>query len=187
MSIDLQKSLRRLKPAKNIVQLQPRPDAALQPAASLEVSTQNKFLLDTNVLIRHAAGELPPHVLDLITQAIILYQCTVCISEICVGLSHRNVAHPNWVKECSYWNAEFATYSEARILEPDDEIWVEAGLVTGSLSRLQHYSKTQMKDALNDALIYLTAAKYGVPVLTENRIDFDFIQQLVKRGKFYWF
>ena len=28
---------------------------------------------------------------------------------------------------------------------------------------------------LNDALVYLTAAKFGLPVLTENKGDFDLI------------
>jgi predicted nucleic acid-binding protein len=43
----------------------------------------------------------------------------------------------------------------------------------------------QCKDALNDALIYLTALKRGVPVLTENRRDFDLLNQLVPSGRFY--
>jgi len=44
-----------------------------------------------------------------------------------------------------------------------------------------------MKDVLNDSLIFLTAAKQGIPVLTANRGDFDLIQQIAKKGRFFWF
>lgn len=44
---------------------------------------------------------------------------------------------------------------------------------------------TQRKDALNDALIYLTASKRALPVLTDNHADFDLLQQLEPQGRFY--
>jgi predicted nucleic acid-binding protein len=181
---------------KPVTRIATRPDqaangarpAAAQPAAtvSLKVSPLNRLLLDTNVLIRHAAGELPAHVQELIKEAI-LYQSAICISEICIGLSHRNVSHSNGREECAYWHDEFAAFQPSRILLPDEEIWLQAGILAGTSSRIQHYQRAQMKDALNDAALYLTSAKYGVALLTENRVDFDFIQQLVKGGKFYWF
>jgi hypothetical protein len=39
-------------------------------------------------------------------------------------------------------------------------------------------------ECLNDALIFLTAAKAGIPVLTANRDEFDLIQQLAPAGRF---
>jgi hypothetical protein len=42
----------------------------------------------------------------------------------------------------------------------------------------------QRKECLNDALIFLTAAKAGIPVLTANRDEFDVIQQLAPAGQF---
>jgi hypothetical protein len=37
---------------------------------------------------------------------------------------------------------------------------------------------------VNDALIFLTAAKAGIPVLAVNRDEFDFIQQVAPEGHF---
>jgi predicted nucleic acid-binding protein len=34
-------------------------------------------------------------------------------------------------------------------------------------------------------MIYLTALKRGIPVLTDNHKDFDLLQQLVPSGRFY--
>jgi predicted nucleic acid-binding protein len=68
---------------------------------------------------------------------------------------------------------------------PDADTWSAAGIVAGTLARLQGFQPHQRKDALNDALIYLTAIKQGIPVLTDNHTDFDLLQQLVPSGRFY--
>lgn len=64
-------------------------------------------------------------------------------------------------------------------IRPDRDIWAEAGLVAGTLARTQGYQASQRKACLNDALILLTAAKTGLPVLTANRDESDLIQQIV--------
>jgi predicted nucleic acid-binding protein len=184
LASDLKAAVRRLKPQKHLKQIAERHRDDLTSASELKVSRSNKLLLDTNVLIRHAAGELPEHVLRVIEQAT-LFQSTVCIAEISVGLANRNVSHKNWSKEIAYWHEAFLAVADARILSPDESISLEAGLIAGTLTRIQNYQSS--KDVLNDALIFLTAAKHGIPVLTENRKDFDLIQQLAGRGAFYWF
>ena len=57
-------------------------------------------------------------------------------------------------------------------------------MVAGTLARTQGYQPHQRKACLNDALIFLTAAKAGLPVLTSNRDEFDLIQQLAPEGRF---
>ncbi len=69
-------------------------------------------------------------------------------------------------------------------MAPDTEIWMDAGVVAGTLARTQRFQPHQRKNCLNDALIFLTAAKSGFPVLTANRTDFDLIQQLAPDGRF---
>jgi len=61
---------------------------------------------------------------------------------------------------------------------------IRAEIIAGTLARTQGYQPHQRKECLNDALIYLTAAKAGLPVLTANRDDFDFIQQVASAGVF---
>ena len=62
-----------------------------------------------------------------------------------------------------------------------------AGVVAGTLARIQGLQAHQRKECLNDALILLTAAKAGLPVLTANRVDFDLIQQVAGTGEFVHF
>jgi predicted nucleic acid-binding protein len=54
--------------------------------------------------------------------------------------------------------------------------------MTGILSRLQGYSDGDRQRLLNDALIFCTARKHGLTVLTRNIGDFDLLQQLDSTG-----
>lgn len=65
-----------------------------------------------------------------------------------------------------------------RVVIPDREVWREAGILAGLLARLQGYGKQERSRALNDALIYLSANKLGLSVLTRNLRDFDYLEQL---------
>ena len=70
-----------------------------------------------------------------------------------------------------------------RTLPTDSEIWREAGILSGTLARLQGYKSEQRRRVLNDALLFATARKHGCAVLTRNILDFDFLQQLDPSGK----
>ena len=76
---------------------------------------------------------------------------------------------------------------ESRLIVPDGQTWLEAGVIAGALARMQGFQKHQRKECLNDALIYLSAAKAGLPVLTANRDEFDIIQQIAPEGRFIHF
>jgi predicted nucleic acid-binding protein len=51
------------------------------------------------------------------------------------------------------------------------------------LARLQKYGAADRRRALNDALLFSTARKYGLTVLTRNINDFDLLQQLDPAGR----
>jgi predicted nucleic acid-binding protein len=69
-----------------------------------------------------------------------------------------------------------------RIVNPDRDTWREAGMVGGSMARLQRYGKPDQRGVLNDALIFLSAAKAGLTVLTRNISDFDLLMQPAPHG-----
>ena len=141
------------------------------------------LVLDTNVYINAAAGRLDPQVGALVENAL-LFHCSVCLSEIALGIGNADPRHQTWTATRDHYSELFASIAASRLLTPDDGIWTEAGLIAGTLARTQGLQPFQRKDLLNDALIYLTASKAGVPVLTQNRVEFDFIQQLAPEGSF---
>lgn len=186
MTIDLAAGLRRIKAEKQRAQLRPRPATALVSAADVTGDGRATLLLDTNVYIHSAAGVLPQAVERLLDRGL-LFHCAVCVAEITTGVANADPAHAGWKPLRDHYTALIASIPTTRLLTPDLETWSQAGLISGTLARTQNYQRHQRKDCLNDALIFLTAAKAGLPVLTANRDEFDLIQQLAPHGRFIHF
>lgn len=186
MSIDLAGSLRRIKADKRRDQLIPRPRTELIAAADVAGAGRAALLLDTNVYIKSAAGTLLEPVAMLIDRGL-LFHCSVCIGEITTGVANADPARVGRKAIRDHYAALISRIPATRLLTPDAEIWAEAGLIAGTLARTQGFQRHQRKECLNDALIFLTAAKAGLPVLTANRDEFDLIQQLAPEGRFIHF
>lgn len=184
MSINLAALIRRHKPEQRLRSLHYRNRAQLRAFNDLDLRADNRLLLDTGIYIFAAAGTLSHQHKDKFA-AVVQHHCTVCLGEITVGLANRDVSAATWPSERKYWAELFNRLPRNRTHSPDAETWSAAGILAGTLARLQRFQPHQRKDVLNDALIYLTALKHGLAVLTDNRRDFDLLQQLVPSGKFY--
>lgn len=141
------------------------------------------LLLDASVYIERAAGRLAPHVRDAINGALLFHR-SVALAELACGIANVDPPHPGWTAMQNHYAVLFDSIPESRLLTPDGQVWTDAAIIAGTLARLQKFQSYQRKECLNDALIFLTAAKAGIPVLTTNRNDFDLIQQLAPEGQF---
>ena len=138
---------------------------------------------DTNVYIMSAAGTLPDKVLRLLERSL-LFHCSVCLAELATGISNLDPARSDWRLARDHYASLFDAIPDSRVLTPDEQVWLDAGVIAGILARVQNFRKEQREECLNDALIYLTANKAGLPVLTANRDEFDLIQQIAPDGQF---
>lgn len=186
MTVDLRTHLRRVKSDKHIRQLAPRASDELIAAVDVAGEGRAEILVDTNVYIRSAAGTLPAAAATVVDRGL-LFHCSVCVAELSTGIANADPSHPGWNALRDHYAGLIVSIPSTRLLTPDPEIWAEAGLIAGTLARTQNYQWHQRKEALNDALIYLTAAKAGLPVLTSNRDEFDLIQQIAPHGRFVYF
>jgi len=183
LSIDLKEVLRKRKPAKRTSQLVPRSRRQLIEWTSLPGGSPRALLLDTNVYINRAAGRLAAPLREVIDQAL-LFHCSVGLAELSVGVANADPSRPGWSALRDHYSELFAEIPASRLVTPDEQVWIDAGVIAGTLARTQGFQPHQRKDCLNDALIFLTAAKAGIPVLTANRDEFDFIQQIAPVGQF---
>ena len=141
------------------------------------------LLLDTNVYINRAAGRIAPPLRGAVDRAL-LFHCSVALAELAVGVANADPGREDWPALRDHYAGLLAAVPDSRLLTPDAQVWADAGVVAGTLARTQGYQPHQRKECLNDALIFLTAAKAGVPVLTANRDEFDLIQQIAPEGRF---
>jgi predicted nucleic acid-binding protein len=170
-----------LKPEKHLAQLKPRDRSALPFLDPLKRSFP-KLLLDTTVYIDELQGRFPRHA-EVALHTSELWHTTVTEAELAAIaglLEPRHKDTPQVIEQVALLIEKRPSH---RVLNPDEEIWREAGILAGLLARLQHYGKSEQRRVLNDALIFLSAAKYGCVVLTRNVADFDFLMQLAPFGK----
>jgi len=187
LSIDLEAVLRRRKPDRRRAQLNPRATAELVRVDAVSGLPGRPALVpDTSVYIHQAAGRLAPAARALVEGAL-LSHCSVCLGELAVGLAGHDVTASNWSATRNHFGELFARIPSSRLLVPDTGVWIEAGVIAGTLARIQRFQPNQRQECLNDALIYLAAAGAGLPVLTANRRDFDLIQQLAPEGAFIFY
>jgi predicted nucleic acid-binding protein len=146
------------------------------------VNSIPKLLLDTTVYIDELQGKLPRDV-ELAIRSASLWHSSVTEAELSALIGLLNPDHPDTSQVIHQVLASIEHRPDHRIVTPDREVWRDAGVLAGLLARLQQYGKVEQRKALNDALIFMSAAKVGLTVLTRNISDFDLLMQLAPLGK----
>jgi predicted nucleic acid-binding protein len=179
-SSNVRRTLRRLKALEHHSKLQYRQRSALPFIAN--TSLISKLLLDTTVYIDELQGKLPRDV-ELALRAASLWHSSVTEAELAAVAGLLNPDHPDTAHTIQQVFALIERRPDHRIVTPDREVWRNAGVLAGLLARLQQYGKVEQRRALNDALIFMSAAKAGLTILTRNISDFDLLMQLAPYGK----
>jgi predicted nucleic acid-binding protein len=174
-------SLRRLKPEKHQKRLLTRKREDMPFLVKAKQPYPN-LLLDTTVYMDALQGSLPEEV-EIALRAGSLWHVTVTEAELSALGGLLDPANPGTTHVIQEISASIERRPAHRILNPDRDIWREAGVMAGLLARLQGYGQDGRRRALNDALIFLTGAKYGCAVLTRNLSDFDLLMQIDMRGR----
>ena len=173
-------SLRRVKPEKRLTQLAYRDRSQLRFLSSLKPPLP-KLLLDTTVYVDALQGRLADD-MDIALRTASLWHSSVTEAELAALAGLLDPTHPHTQNVIAQVAASIELRPEHRILTPDRDTWREAGTLAGLLARLQKYGKNERRKALNDALIFLSAARNGCVVLTRNILDFDLLMQLDPKG-----
>ena len=179
-SSSFRRTLRRLKPSERRASLHYRHRSELPFIA--KVSSVSNLLLDTTVYIDEFQGKLPRDV-ELAIRSARLWHSTVTESELSALAGLLSPDHPETPHAIDQVLNSIAQRPSHRIVNPDREVWRDAGILAGILARVQQYGKSDQRKSLNDALIFLSAAKAGLTVLTRNLSDFDLLLQLAPYGK----
>lgn len=180
MSSEFQATLRRLKPDKHQKPLKHRAESDLDFLG--RASRPAKLLYDTTVYIDILQNRFPGDG-ELILRAAEAWHSAVTESELARACGVLDPAHSETRQIVAQIVAIIERRPTYRTIVPDSEVWREAGILSGTLARLQGIAKDQRRRILNDALLFASARKYGCTVLTRNVIDFDLLQQLDPSGR----
>jgi predicted nucleic acid-binding protein len=178
MSIDLAAIRRRLKPERRTAQLQRRPDAALPFADADRLPQGARILLDTCVYIDTAAGRLPNDVAALLRRRH-HHHSSVCLAELTYGLGELDPTDARTPRNReTIEDIVMRIVGDERLVIPDGNDWATAGMLAGVLKRTQRYGKEQRRKALSDCLLFASALREGLTLLTANLAEFDLLHQL---------
>jgi predicted nucleic acid-binding protein len=176
----VRRSVRRLKSGSSKSQLRRRERSELPSIKGL--GNAPKLLLDTTVYIDEFQNRLPATVENLLDSASI-WHSTVTECELAVLAGLLNPQHSNSRHAIEVVASSLEKRLAHRIVNPDREIWRDAGMLAGLVARLQQYGMADQRRTLNDALIFLSAAKAGLTVLTRNVAGYDLLMQLSPHGQ----
>lgn len=178
---DLEGGLRRLRPER-IRRLTPRPSAALAHLDEGTVRRRVAVLLDTTVYVDVLRGSADP-LLEAALRGCPLWHSTVAIGELARGLGAADPDRPAYRRQRELTAAYAGRIPEHRVVGPDREVFEFAGIASGILRRVLGLDADAPARHANDALLFFTARKHGLAVLTRNARDFDLLQQVEPDGR----
>jgi len=176
LSSEFQGTLRRLKPDKHRRQLRPRAESELEFIGTTS-HRPAKLLYDTTVYIDILLGRFPRQG-EAMLRATEAWHSPVTEAELAATCGLLDPAHFQTPKIIEQIAAVIDRRPSYRTITPDPEIWREAGVLSGTLARTQGYGREERRRALDHALLFATARKYGCVVLSRNVRYFDLLQQL---------
>jgi predicted nucleic acid-binding protein len=124
-------------------------------------------ILDTNVYIGHWERGSYAEALGEVRKAFVIRHSAVVLSELRRGArtkQSQRLVDALFRLATTRWT-------------PTAADWWEAGRLIRQIGDAQGWDRSKRRDFQNDALIALTARRYGATVVTANRTDFDLLSQ----------
>ncbi len=122
-------------------------------------------ILDTNVYIGHWEAGLFDDTLVQLKQRFVIRQSAVVLSELRRGARTRSARRL----------VESLCRLATVIWEPTSQDWWMAGKLIQEIGDARHWNASKRREFQNDALIGLTARRYGAVVATSNAADFGLL------------
>ena len=123
-------------------------------------------ILDTSIYIDHWERGLYQESLESLRRAYIIRHSAVVLSELRRGARGR---------EAERLVADLYDLATIR-WEPSVADWWEAGRLVRNIGDKKNWDINKRRDFQNDALIALTARRYGATVVTANSSDFELLR-----------
>jgi hypothetical protein len=172
--------------ARNDPSLWPRPlmhrPKADLPFDPLLVPSGLSLLFDATVYIDQLKGQLPTSIVKLMASRTILHGAPA-LAEIAVTIGALDPTDRRTQATLIPIVEMLTRINPSRIIAPSYDVWLEAAMIAGILTRTQAIPKQDRRKFLNDALLFLQAADTGSVMVSRNSRDLDLLLQLKPRAR----
>ncbi len=179
---DLDRTLRLVKPEKQTKRLRVRTPVRFV-ADDIVAAGIGPVLLDTCVYIDNGHDRLPIGASRLMAPSGAVHLSTITAMELTYAFGRLDAASPDTSRNLAYLRDVLARVPPHRVVDATAADHALAGVLVGTLVRTQASSREQRRKLMLDCLIFVSARRRGLTVLTANVNDFDLLQQLVPDGK----
>lgn len=186
MSFDPAPVLRRLAPDAKTAAPALRQRETLPFLDTEHVMADARIALDATVYIDVLQAKAPPLLALLLRVAYVAHIGPV-LAELAHALGRLDPKDPRTPGTGAQIEATLARVRPDRAYQPDLETFVEAGVLNGMMARLLALSAGDRSRNLNDCLIYFTARRNELTLVTRNVRDFDRIEQLAPGGRLLFY
>jgi hypothetical protein len=153
--VEIARSLRRIRPQRFTRSLHRRSREELPFVANAALFGPD-LLLDTCVYIDVLHGRAPPELKALMETRVINHHA-ICVAELVHAFGRLDPRHPGTKTALLELAPVVAAIPEHRLHVASPAVLIEAGILTGLLSRLGGFRPDQHLAALNDATVFLHA------------------------------
>ena len=127
-------------------------------------------IVDASVYVNHWEGVLDDDVLAGVRAKFVVRQSSVVLSELRRGartMQARRLVEALRRLTKTQWT-------------PDAADWWKAGAIIQKIGDAQNWDRRKRQEFQNDALIALSARRYGATIVTANRTDFELLAKEVR-------
>lgn len=179
---ELDAALRRIKPDRQLRRLDVRSPPALV-SDDVDPATIGPVLLDTCVFIDNGHGTLPIGASRLLATRGLVHVSSVTGMEIAYSFGRLDPIDPRTTRSLRYLRDVLARAPTHRVVTASPADHVLAGILAGALVRVQKLADESRRKLLLDCLIFASARRNGLTVLTANYRDFGLLRQLMPDSK----
>lgn len=140
------------------------------------------YLLDTCVYIDSFHDKFVPEVERVVDD--VAHCHSICaLQEMAVAVGRLDPEDARTKKAIGDVGTLVSSIAPQRLFHPDADTALRAGLLAGTLARIQGYGKEHRFRAVNDCTLFLQSQKLGTTLLTRNYADFDILLQMIPSGR----
>jgi predicted nucleic acid-binding protein len=140
------------------------------------------YLLDTCVYIDSLHNQFSPAIARVIDE--VPHCHSVCaLQEMALAVGRLDPEDARTRQAVADVGTLVSSIVPQRLFNPDADTALRAGLLAGTLARVQGYGKEHRFRAVNDCTVFLQSRKIGATLLTRNYADFDILLQMIPEGR----
>jgi hypothetical protein len=144
----------------------------MEPGA---VAADAVLLLDTTVYIDGMKQAGLPDAIQAMLAIHMIRHSGLCVGGLAFGFGRLDPSHHDTPRNRSAIEAVLERLAPGEFVDLSPSGWARAGVLAGSLARLQGFAQDRRRTLLLDAVLFVTAQEQGLTLVSGNLSDMDLL------------